>query len=161
MKIVLDTQHRENYGAHDWDGTGECPQYWKSKGGTTYVVENVTIEQAMDSAFWDTLRDMVSSESEYFQEYVIGDQLLDDCDEVPCEDWDQPYVCEDIETGVFRQVSTDGYLAAPVQAVRCTQAMEDGRLQAQGVEYMIDGEWVSYQAGCDAVAAYREAQEAA
>jgi hypothetical protein len=26
----------ENYGAHDWDGEGECPQYWKFKGGEDY-----------------------------------------------------------------------------------------------------------------------------
>ena len=39
MKVVIYTQFRENYGAHDWDGKGECPQYWKNKGGSCYVVE--------------------------------------------------------------------------------------------------------------------------
>ena len=39
MKLVIHTQFKENYGAHDWDGKGECPQYWKFKGGSTYVVE--------------------------------------------------------------------------------------------------------------------------
>ena len=39
VAIVIETQVRENYGAHDWDGEGECPQYWKSKGGYTYVIE--------------------------------------------------------------------------------------------------------------------------
>jgi hypothetical protein len=33
----------ENYGAHDWDGTGECPQYWKMKGGSEYKVINVPL----------------------------------------------------------------------------------------------------------------------
>ena len=37
MKLVIYTQFRENYGAHDWDGEGECPQRWKYKGGDTYV----------------------------------------------------------------------------------------------------------------------------
>ena len=32
-KVVLHYQYYENYGAHDWDGTGECPQHWKAKGG--------------------------------------------------------------------------------------------------------------------------------
>ena len=41
MKLVIQTQYKENYGAHDWDGKGECPQYWKFKGGDTYVVRNV------------------------------------------------------------------------------------------------------------------------
>jgi len=31
----------ENYGAHDWDGTGECPQYWKFKGGSEYKITGV------------------------------------------------------------------------------------------------------------------------
>ena len=33
VMLVIRTQIHENYGAHDWDGTGECPQYWKAKGG--------------------------------------------------------------------------------------------------------------------------------
>ena len=41
MKLLITTQVRENYGAHDWDGTGECPQYWKFKGGNEYLVLNV------------------------------------------------------------------------------------------------------------------------
>ncbi len=41
-KLVIQTQHKENYGAHDWDGEGSCPQYWKFKGGNTYVVEGLT-----------------------------------------------------------------------------------------------------------------------
>ena len=37
MKLLITTQNYENYGAHDWDGVGECPQYWKAKGGSDYV----------------------------------------------------------------------------------------------------------------------------
>ena len=36
--FILNTQYCENYGAHDWDGTGECPQYWKNKGGSEYII---------------------------------------------------------------------------------------------------------------------------
>jgi hypothetical protein len=36
--LVIDTQFMENYGAHDWDGEGACPQYWKMKGGSSYKV---------------------------------------------------------------------------------------------------------------------------
>ena len=43
--LVIQTQYKENYGAHDWDGKGECPQYWKFKGGSTYFVTNLTSEQ--------------------------------------------------------------------------------------------------------------------
>ena len=41
MMLVIRTQYLENYGAHDWDGTGECPQHWKAKGGLEYKVINV------------------------------------------------------------------------------------------------------------------------
>ena len=36
MKLHITTQYMENYGAHDWDGEGACPQYWKFKGGQDY-----------------------------------------------------------------------------------------------------------------------------
>ena len=43
--LVIQTQHKENYGAHNWDGTGECPQHWKFKGGNTYFVSDLTSKQ--------------------------------------------------------------------------------------------------------------------
>ena len=42
-KLVVRTQYMENYGAHDWDGEGQCPQYWKFKGGSEYMVEGVPL----------------------------------------------------------------------------------------------------------------------
>jgi hypothetical protein len=41
MMLVIDTQYMENYGAHDWDGVGACPQYWKAKGGSEYKVTGI------------------------------------------------------------------------------------------------------------------------
>jgi hypothetical protein len=41
MILVIDTQYMENYGAHDWDGQGSCPQYWKMKGGEEYMVTGI------------------------------------------------------------------------------------------------------------------------
>ena len=43
MMLVIRTQYMENYGAHDWDGQGECPQYWKMKGGSEYKITNVPL----------------------------------------------------------------------------------------------------------------------
>jgi hypothetical protein len=43
MMLVISTQVYENYGAHDWDGEGECPQYWKAKGGSEYKVLDVPL----------------------------------------------------------------------------------------------------------------------
>ena len=38
MKLHITCQYMENYGAHNWDGEGACPQRWKMKGGEDYFV---------------------------------------------------------------------------------------------------------------------------
>ena len=43
MQLSIITQYQENYGAHDWDGEGECPQYWKFKGGTEYMIVGIPL----------------------------------------------------------------------------------------------------------------------
>lgn len=44
--IFANGQYRENYGSHDWDGVGECPQYWKCKGDDRVLVTpNVTLAE--------------------------------------------------------------------------------------------------------------------
>jgi len=43
-RVVVSTQVWENYGAHDWDGEGECPQYWKAKGGRDIVLATFRTE---------------------------------------------------------------------------------------------------------------------
>lgn len=40
MTHLVSTQIHENYGAHDWDGTGDCPFHWKAKGGEDYIILN-------------------------------------------------------------------------------------------------------------------------
>jgi hypothetical protein len=39
---------QENYGAHDWDGEGNCPQYWKNKGGEVFHVHAFSIQEAVE-----------------------------------------------------------------------------------------------------------------
>ena len=48
-KLLITTQTYENYGAHDWDGVGECPQYWKAKGGSDYVVKKVNVNKVTET----------------------------------------------------------------------------------------------------------------
>lgn len=40
MKTLLHitAQVHENYGAHDWNGQGKCPQSWKAKGGQMFTL---------------------------------------------------------------------------------------------------------------------------
>ena len=90
MKLVIYTQFRENYGAHDWDGKGLCPQYWKNKGGDTYVVE-CTLEQAQDAGFYAAVGRCIAHRSDYSEEFILGESLVDDIDFDPAtvvEEWD-------------------------------------------------------------------------
>ena len=103
MKLVINTQFRENYGAHDWNGQGECPQYWKCKGGDTYVVE-VSLAEAQDPAFYRAVAKCIEHSSDYSEEYIIGEDLVDDCD------FDPSTVVEEWNTAIYARLSIDGHL---------------------------------------------------
>jgi len=68
MMLVIRTQFMENYGAPDWDGTGECPQYWKMKGGSEYKLTNVPLnidyQEVVSMA-------NVEKDNEYCREYIL------------------------------------------------------------------------------------------
>jgi hypothetical protein len=75
MKIVIRTQFMENYGAHDWDGEGACPQRWKAKGGELYVYEGWNWSDAACGALKPLVEKLIaelSHSDEYSREYVIG-----------------------------------------------------------------------------------------
>jgi hypothetical protein len=88
MKLIVHTQHQENYGAHDWDGEGECPQYWKNKGGDAIVVADIDQGTAAAIAAAGNMgklaRDRIDAlnlqDDEYFIETVIDWELIDDSD---------------------------------------------------------------------------------
>ena len=74
-KLLITTQVYENYGAHDWDGTGECPQYWKAKGGNDYVVKKfkgdaTTAVMALSS--------QIEEDNEGYRETIIDFRLVKD-----------------------------------------------------------------------------------
>ena len=91
MKLVIQTQIRENYGAHDWNGEGECPQYWKFKGGNTFVVRDLTVDQAMKVGQngIPTLTALIEDRNEYFEEYILDWAIVDN-DVAECEEWETP-----------------------------------------------------------------------
>jgi hypothetical protein len=93
MKLVIQTQHKENYGAHDWDGKGLCPQYWKNKGGNTYVVENLSarsMQRIADEGI-PTLTALIENCNESWEEYIIDWEIVAD-DATVCEEWESPIV---------------------------------------------------------------------
>ena len=90
MIIVVETQYRENYGAHSWDGEGECPQYWKNKGGETYLVSghgiikgtvancSELIVEATIAQITTEIRDLINYKDDGSEEYIIGVYAEDD-----------------------------------------------------------------------------------
>jgi hypothetical protein len=77
MKLHIETQTHENYGAHDWDGKGNCPQYWKAKGGNTYSCPiGSNFDNLQDLV--DYLSPQVTHNSEYWRSYVISWSVEDD-----------------------------------------------------------------------------------
>jgi hypothetical protein len=91
MKLVISTQTRENYGAHDWDGVGTCPQYWKYKSGSDYIVDDIEHFVAIDDEFfaknirsivYDYIAQKIENKSDYFEETIIHYRTVDN-DYVP------------------------------------------------------------------------------
>jgi len=91
MKLVIQTQVKENYGAHDWDGEGECPQYWKFKGGHTYVVRDITLNQVtrIRADGIPTLTALIEERNDHYEEYILDYYVVDSA-EPEGEPWETP-----------------------------------------------------------------------
>jgi len=85
MKLYIQCQYMENYGAHDWDGTGECPQYWKFKGGEDYFLpldgfnpSHEFADKRLESIVDTEVRDRVEWSNEGSRQYIVGYQVVED-----------------------------------------------------------------------------------
>ena len=76
-KLLITTQVYENYGAHTWDGKGECPQYWKAKGGSDYVVKKFKDFNAVTETVM-ALRSQIESDNDHFRETIINFEVVAD-----------------------------------------------------------------------------------
>ena len=76
-KLLITTQVYENYGAHDWDGVGECPQYWKAKGGSDYVVKKFKDFSKVTETVM-ALRSQIECDNEGFRETIIDFRIVAD-----------------------------------------------------------------------------------
>ena len=77
-KLLIQTQIQENYGAHDWDGQGQCPQYWKFKGGNDYVIKNVDPLKVAPGLLVDSVRGKVETDNEYVREHIVDWEIVAD-----------------------------------------------------------------------------------
>ena len=98
MAKIIQTQYRENYGSHDWDETGECPQYWKNKGGSTYVVHASSDEE---------IRNVINYSNDFSEEYVMHIEEYDPRNEV-FEPWQDRTHITIKENGTILQSRTSG-----------------------------------------------------
>ena len=74
-KLLITTQVYENYGAHDWEGVGVCPQYWKAKGGCDYVVKKFKGDATTAVM---CLRSQIESDNEHIRETIIDFRIVAD-----------------------------------------------------------------------------------
>jgi hypothetical protein len=68
---VIDTQNKENYGAHDWDGKGECPQRWKFKGGSCIKITDVPLSVSHETLMHLAI-DAFTEFNDYYEVDVLG-----------------------------------------------------------------------------------------
>jgi hypothetical protein len=80
MQLLITTQTQENYAAHDWDGTGACPQYWKFKGGIDYKFDlgsharNAEALKELVAYF----RPQIEEDNDYYRNHIIGWEVVAD-----------------------------------------------------------------------------------
>jgi len=164
MRIVVQTQHCENYGAHDWDGKGECPQYWKFKGGNTYILQGVSVEQALGGQIWEDLSAAIASKSEYFEEYIISMDLVDDVDfneSNYVESWDAPIYLDITKSGVFRArrvQENDMMFRSEIKRKHETwDQVEGDRAEYESALEFANGLILPYKDACDYIASLEAA----
>tara|TARA_R110001606_G_C14999538_1_gene606889 strand:+ start:81 stop:572 length:492 start_codon:yes stop_codon:yes gene_type:complete len=119
MKLVINTQYRENYAAHNEDFVpGISENYWKFKGGSTYVVPNFT-DSVNITEVMKNLTTLITYGNSGSEEYIIDYNIVDNNEKV-CESWETV-------TQVF--FNTDN-----VTALKVTDNREDGYLRSEILE---------------------------
>ena len=147
MKLVIQTQYKENYGAHDWDGQGECPQYWKFKGGDTFVVQGVSTKDLLPQ-----LEALIEYNNEASEEYILSAEIMEDDAQV-CEEWETPIVLvfdrEHQEWTATKVTNNDemGYMRSEIKMKTEKWTMLEGQERDDYTSQflMADGQILSYQ----------------
>jgi hypothetical protein len=80
MKLYITAQFMENYGAHGWDGVGECPQYWKAKGGEDYFYNlgHCGISPEALAALVAAIRPRIEWNEEGSRQYMVSYEVVAD-----------------------------------------------------------------------------------
>ena len=108
FRVVVTTQIHENYGAHNWDGEGECPSYWKAKGGNEYhqpigtLADCTTLGSKGLQDIAQQVSDKVAKNDDYYQEHTINWEVI-------------PSTEETHDERMYREMHEEGYLFGPLQ----------------------------------------------
>jgi len=80
MQLLITTQTQENYGAHDWDGEGACPQYWKFKGGIDYKYDLGSALRSDETLaeIVEHFRSEIEEDNDYYRNHIIGYEVVTD-----------------------------------------------------------------------------------
>lgn len=110
FRVVVTTQIYENYGAHMWDGKGECPRYWKAKGGNEYQVEVGTAAQVLElgqaglQRIANRIADKIERNDEYWFEFRISWHVHDSS-----ETYGERDIREMLEWGIINEETAERY----------------------------------------------------
>jgi len=95
MAKLVTTQYRENYGSHDWNGKGDCQQYWKRKGGEVYIVD--------DSIDIKIFEDTIAYSDNYSEESVVNViECSEDEADSKLDPWEIRTYVSRYENGMFK-----------------------------------------------------------
>lgn len=144
-KLVISTQYKENYADE-----GQAP-YWKFKGGSTYVVENLSLASIarIEREGIPTLTGLIESYSEMSQEYILGYEIVED-DKKVFEDWEgQNFLSynRDLNRWVQREVRKIEYSSEVDKKIASWVMAEGGKREDYVCEYrsLKDGNWYTDQ----------------
>ena len=165
MKLVIQTQVRENYAAHE-GFTGEY--YWKCKGGNVYVVPHLSdanVNRIVENGI-PNLTKIVEENNDYYQEYILNWEIVGD-DEIRWDEWETPTILEfsnELGWVARRDIINDpeyGYMRSDIACKTESWVVLEGNLRKEGsytcFYEMKDGSILSYEE----LEQYRTAKEAA
>jgi len=145
MKIVINTQYRENYAAHneDYDHGVDTP-HWKFKGGSTYVVPNFN-DYSNTQEVMKNLDSLITYGNPASEEYILDWEIVEDNAKV-CDSWEtvtQIFINEDNVTALkVTDNREDGWMRSEIleKTEAWTMLPESERLEYSASFLMKDGD---------------------
>ena len=129
VSVLITTQYRENYAAHDENYKhGVDEPYWKFKGGSQYIIENVNLYDTEGPTFDEIIKmvePITTYSNEGSEEYVISKELFDDTESLKLylTEWESPTFIKITDTGFITSKFEDnegeyGYMNYNIKSIQ-------------------------------------------